>query len=194
MSTRAFVVAVALLAAASAADAYDYKVGNLEIDRPWSRATPKGAKIAGGYVKITNTGSAPDRLVGGTFGPSRAVEIHEMSVDRGVMKMRELKGGLDIAPGATVELKPGGLHLMFTDLPVRSPRASASRAPWRSRKPERWTSSTRSRQSAARRPRAATPAIDGAPPARPPYGSAKGSGLSGSVVVLNTFSVIEISP
>jgi copper(I)-binding protein len=116
MNTRVLLVGIALLAAAPTAEAYDYKVGSLEIDRPWSRATPKGAKVAGGYVKITNTGSAPDRLVGGTFGQARAVEIHEMSVDRGVMKMRELKGGLDIAPGTTVELKPGALHLMFTDL------------------------------------------------------------------------------
>jgi periplasmic copper chaperone A len=116
MNTGILAVAVAFLAAAPAAQAYDFKVGSLEIDRPWSRATPKGAKVAGGYLKITNTGSAPDRLVGGSFGQSRGVEIHEMSVDRGVMKMRELKGGLDIAPGATVELKPGALHLMFTDL------------------------------------------------------------------------------
>src|SRR5262245_37003565 len=63
MKTRALVLAIALLSAASGASAYDYKAGNLEIDRPWSRATPKGAKTAAGYLKITNSGSAPDRLV-----------------------------------------------------------------------------------------------------------------------------------
>jgi periplasmic copper chaperone A len=115
MIKRACVFVVLALGAAPAWS-YDYKVGSLEIDRPWSRATPKGAKVAGGYLKITNAGSTPDRLIGGTFASSRGVEIHEMSVDKGVMKMRELKGGLEIKPGATVELKPASLHLMFTDL------------------------------------------------------------------------------
>lgn len=116
MMTRSLALAIALVLGAGGASAYDYKVGNLEIDRPWSRATPKGAKVASGYLKITNGGSTPDRLVGGTFASSRAVELHEMSVERGVMKMRELKEGLEIKPGATVELKPGSYHLMFTDL------------------------------------------------------------------------------
>jgi periplasmic copper chaperone A len=103
-----WLLGLALAAMAGNAWASDYKVGSLEIDQPWSRATPKGAKVAGGYLKITNTGSTSDRLVGGTFGAARGFEVHEMSVDRGVMKMREIKGGL--------EIKPGGYHLMFTDL------------------------------------------------------------------------------
>jgi len=116
MNTRALVFAIALLATAPSASAQDFKVGSLQIDRPWSRATPKGAKIAAGYAKITNTGSAPDRLVGGSFAQSRGVEIHEMAVERGVMKMRELKEGVELKPGGSVELKPGGMHLMFTNL------------------------------------------------------------------------------
>jgi periplasmic copper chaperone A len=111
-----WLLGLALAAMAGNAWASDYKVGSLEIDQPWSRATPKGAKVASGYLKITNTGSTTDRLVRGTFGAARGFEVHEMSVDRGVMKMRELKDGLEIKPGATVELKPGGYHLMFTDL------------------------------------------------------------------------------
>ena|SRR5215813_10801251 len=114
MKTRAFVLAIALLSAASGASAYDYKAGNLEIDRPWSRATPKGAKTAAGYVKITNSGSAPDRLISATFAQSRGAEIHEMAVERGVMKMRELKGGLDAGPRG--DLEPGATHIMFTEL------------------------------------------------------------------------------
>ena len=113
---RAFALAFAVVLAAGGAWAQDYKVGALVIDHPWSRATPKGAKIASGYLSIKNDGSTADRLIGGTFALSRGVEVHEMSVDRGVMKMRQLKGGLDIQPGATVELKPGSVHLMFTDL------------------------------------------------------------------------------
>jgi periplasmic copper chaperone A len=111
-----FVIGIAFALLTGSGRASDYKVGDLAIDRPWSRATPKGAKTAAGYLKITNTGTTPDRLVGGSFALSRRLEIHEMSMDQGVMKMRELTAGLDIKPGATVELKPGSYHLMFTDL------------------------------------------------------------------------------
>jgi copper(I)-binding protein len=113
---HAFAVALALALATGSAAAHDYKLGDVTIDHPWSRATPKGAKVAGGYVKLTNGGAAADRLVGGTFAAARGVEIHEMSSDGGVMKMRQLKSGLEVKPGATVELKPGSYHLMFTDL------------------------------------------------------------------------------
>jgi copper(I)-binding protein len=110
------VLCLAVVLAAGSARAYDYKIAGLEIDRPWSRATPKGAKVAAGYVKITNKGTASDRLVGATFALSGKAEIHQMTEDQGVMKMRELKDGLEIKSGATVELKPTSYHLMFTDL------------------------------------------------------------------------------
>ena len=90
--------------------------GPLKIEGAWTRATPNGAKVAGGYLRITNTGAAPDRLVSGSSNASDKFEVHEMSMDGGVMKMRPLNEGLTIAPGATVELKPGGYHIMFTDL------------------------------------------------------------------------------
>lgn len=93
-----------------------YKLGALTITAPWTRVTPRGAKVAGGYVRITNNGAEPDRLVGGSFDLSARVEVHEMSVEGGVMRMRELAKGLEIAPGASVELKPGGFHLMFMDM------------------------------------------------------------------------------
>lgn len=86
------------------------------IDKPWTRVTPPGAKVAGGFVTITNGGSESDRLVGGSFALSKSVEVHEMSMKDGVMRMQEVSGGLDIAPGATVELKPGSYHLMFIGL------------------------------------------------------------------------------
>jgi copper(I)-binding protein len=116
MKRTGFAVATALLALASGAWAESYKIAALEIAQPWSRATPKGAKVASGYVTIRNSGATPDRLLGGTFALSGRVEIHEMSMDQGVMKMRELKGGLEIRPAATLELKPGSYHLMFTNL------------------------------------------------------------------------------
>ena len=100
----------------SAAHAEDYKAGPLVIGQPWTRVTPKNAPVAGGYLKITNTGATPDRLTGGSAEVAKRFEIHEMSMDGGVMKMRELKNGLEIAPGATVELKPNSYHIMLQGL------------------------------------------------------------------------------
>jgi copper(I)-binding protein len=103
-------------AIAAPACAHDYKIGPLQIAHPWTRATPKGAPVAGGYMKITNTGTAPDRLIQGSSEVSDRFEVHEMSMEGGVMKMRPIAGGLEIKPGQTVELKPGGLHVMFVGL------------------------------------------------------------------------------
>jgi copper(I)-binding protein len=93
-----------------------YTLGALMIDDPWTRATPPGAPVAGGYFTVTNTGTVADRLVGGTVPFAASVEIHEMRMDGDVMKMAEIPGGLEIKPGETVELKPGGLHVMFMRL------------------------------------------------------------------------------
>lgn len=103
-------------AAAKSAAAPSYKIGALVLEAPWIRATPGGAQVAGGYVKISNTGTDTDRLVGGTFPLAAAVEVHEMGMTDGVMKMRSLPNGLEIKPGASVDLKPGGYHLMFQKL------------------------------------------------------------------------------
>jgi periplasmic copper chaperone A len=111
------VLSAAILAlAASAASAHEYKAGSLQIQHPWSRATPKGATVAGGYMKIVNTGTTPDRLIGGSTSAAPKFEIHEMSMDGGVMKMRQLPKGIEIKPGQTVEFKPGGYHLMFVGI------------------------------------------------------------------------------
>ena len=110
--TAAFLAAIV----AGSACAQEYKAGALIIERPWTRATPKSATVAGGYLRITNAGSTPDRLTGGSADVARKLEVHEMSMDGGVMKMRELTNGLEIPPGATVELKPGSYHIMMTDL------------------------------------------------------------------------------
>lgn len=121
MSLSKFVSAVALLAAmlvlnTGAGMALDYKLGALEIKQPWARATPKGAPVAGGYVTITNTGTMPDRLTGGSLTAAGRLEIHEMATVDGVMKMRPLAAGIEIKPGQTVELKPGSSHMMFMEL------------------------------------------------------------------------------
>ena len=109
-------MACVLSLAAGAAAAQGFKAGPLEIDQPWSRATPKGAKVAAGYLTIKNTGTEPDRLVGVTSPAAGKSEIHEMSMEKGVMKMRPVPGGVEIKPGETVELKPGSFHIMMTGL------------------------------------------------------------------------------
>ena len=96
--------------------AHSYKLGDLEIGHPWTRATPPSARVAGGFLRITNNGAVPDRLLSATFIGSASTEVHEMAHEGGVMKMRELPKGLEIRPGETLELKPGGFHLMFIGL------------------------------------------------------------------------------
>lgn len=93
-----------------------YKLGNLTITAPWARATPGGAKVGGGYLKITNNGKEADSFTGGSASFAGRVEVHEMAVNDGVMRMRELAKGLEIKPGETIELKPGSFHVMFMDL------------------------------------------------------------------------------
>ena len=116
--TRTSMIVAAIFAAVLAmpAQAEDVTAGGLKISAPWARATPKGASVGGGYMKITNTGTAPDRLVGGSTDISSRFEIHEMSMDNGVMKMRPVANGIEIKPGQTVEFKPGGYHVMFVGL------------------------------------------------------------------------------
>jgi copper(I)-binding protein len=92
------------------------KAGALQIEAPWLRATPGGAKVGAGYLRITNTGSEADRLTGASMPLAARGEVHEMTMRNGVMHMAGLAQGLAIPPGKTVELKPGGFHLMFLDL------------------------------------------------------------------------------
>ncbi|MGC2078817.1 MAG: copper chaperone PCu(A)C [Xanthobacteraceae bacterium] len=95
--------------------AADYKVGSLEIITPWSRASPKGASTAIGYMIIKNNGATPDRLIGGSADFANAFQLHSMTMEGGVSKMRELKS-VDIGPNEAIEFKPGGSHVMFVGL------------------------------------------------------------------------------
>jgi copper(I)-binding protein len=100
-------------AAEMAAAAHEYKLGELEIAHPWTRATIKGQPTAGAFLTVTNHGSQPDRLVSVSSPIARTAELHSMSIEGGVMKMRALTGGIDIPAGGTVELAPGSLHVML---------------------------------------------------------------------------------
>lgn len=116
MKCPTFFLCLALALGAVPAVAHDYTVGSIHIVHPWTRATPKGATIAAGYMKLVNNGPAPDRLVGGSSPAAGGFEVHSMSMEGGVMKMRPVEGGLEIKPGQTVELKPGSFHVMLTGL------------------------------------------------------------------------------
>jgi copper(I)-binding protein len=109
---------IALIAAAltaflssSPAPAHD-----IAVKQAWSRATPKGAKVAGGYLAIENRGVQPDRLLSASSSAAAKIEIHQMALQDGIMTMRPLEDGLTIPPDATVTLAPGGDHIMFVGL------------------------------------------------------------------------------
>ena len=118
MNKLSRILALAALSVVFAAPgrAEEVKAGDLVITQAWSRATPGGAKVAGGYLTIENKGTSADRLLGGTADIAGKVEVHEMAMDNGVMKMRPLDKGLAIEPGKTVKLAPGSYHLMMQEL------------------------------------------------------------------------------
>jgi len=101
------------------------KTGALVIAAPFVRATPPGATVAGGFLRITNEGSETDRLIGVEAGFADHAEVHETSMQDNVMHMREVTGGLEIKPGQTAEFKPGSYHVMFVG--VKEPLKQGSR-------------------------------------------------------------------
>ena len=107
-------MAVALLITASATAA-EYKTSSLTISDPWSRATPKGAQTAIGYMTIKNNGASPERLIGGSIEVAGQFQLHSMKMDGDVANMNELHS-VEINPGQSVEFKPGGSHVMFVGL------------------------------------------------------------------------------
>ena len=115
--TRMLLLPLALLAAP--AFAHDYAAGGLRIDHPHAFATPPGAPVAGGYMTIENGAAEDDRLMAIEVDPDVAgtVQLHEMTMDGDVMRMREVEGGIPLPTGETVALEPGGLHVMFLRLP-----------------------------------------------------------------------------
>src|SRR5215831_2542542 len=111
--TGRIALALVLAFVALPALAKDYKLGALEIRQPWTRATPPTAQTGGGFLVVTNSGTTPDRLIAAKSPVADKVEVHEMKMDGNVMRMRAVEHGIEIPPGGTVELKPGGLHVMF---------------------------------------------------------------------------------
>lgn len=112
--------------AAMAMDSAPVKAGDLELTGLWARAMLPNQPAGGGFVTIRNTGTQDDRLLK-VETPLARGEVHEMAVADGVMRMRELADGLPLPAGETVELKPGGFHLMF--LEVKEPFAEGGSVP-----------------------------------------------------------------
>lgn len=111
---RILATIAALALSVSAVLAHEFTAGNLEIHHPASRATLPGQPVGGGFMTIMNKGTEADRLVSITAPDvSDDVQLHEMAVENDVMKMRQLPNGIEIPAGETVELKSGGLHVMF---------------------------------------------------------------------------------
>lgn len=108
--------AAATLLSATFATAEPVTVGDITLDGLWTRATPPRAVAAGGFMTITNTGSTPDTLIGVASPVAGIGELHDMKVEDGIMTMRPVEGGIVIPPGAGVDLKPGGYHIMLIDL------------------------------------------------------------------------------
>lgn len=109
-------VAVIVAAYAGPISAQQVKSGDLVFDHAWTRATPKGAKVGGGYLTIENVGATADKLIGGSSPAAGKVEVHEMAMSNDVMTMRPVKDGLPIPPGKSVTLAPGGFHIMMIGL------------------------------------------------------------------------------
>lgn len=110
-----FSCAIALVPAATA-QAESFAIGDITIETPWTRVTPGSARVAGGYMVITNNGAEPDRLIGGSVEIAPRFEVHSMEMVDGVARMAEVEGGLEIPPGESVTLEPGSYHAMFMNL------------------------------------------------------------------------------
>jgi periplasmic copper chaperone A len=101
---------------ASEAFAHEYRVRDLAIDHPWTRSTPPTAKTAAGYMTLTNNDSVDDRLIAVRTPAAKTAELHRSEQKDGVMQMRRQENGIPIPAGSSVELAPGGYHIMMTDL------------------------------------------------------------------------------
>jgi copper(I)-binding protein len=108
------VMALALIAAPPVL-AQTAPSSTLEVQQVWARATPAGAKTGAIYLTVVNHTGADDKLVAASTPEAREAQLHTMIDDNGVMKMRQLPS-IEIKAGATVTLKPGGMHVMLLGL------------------------------------------------------------------------------
>jgi copper(I)-binding protein len=108
-----FAFALLLAVTASPALAQNFSAGDIVVEEPWARATPKGASVGAGYMTIHNNGATADKLTGGSADFANDVQVHEMAMKDGVVTMRQMTDGLTIPPKGSITLGPKGYHLMF---------------------------------------------------------------------------------
>jgi periplasmic copper chaperone A len=89
---------------------------NIQVEKPFARATPAGASTGAVYMTISNKSNAADRLTGASSDVAEKLQVHEMKMENGVMKMRELPNGLAVPADGSVALKPGSYHVMLIGL------------------------------------------------------------------------------
>ncbi len=125
MSYRIALALVATLAAPGFAQ--DARKGSIIATDPWTRATSPRASVGAGYLTILNSGAQADRLVSASSPRAAKVEIHTMSLEDGIMRMRPLPNGLEVPAGGEASLAPGGNHIMLIGL--KAPLKEGERIP-----------------------------------------------------------------
>ena len=114
MKIKSTVTGLLLSAAALMAQAHSFTLGDITIGHPYARTTAAGQASGGGYLKLENKG-ADDKLLSASADVAASVELHSMSMEGDVMRMRQVDG-IALPKGKTVELKPGAFHIMFMGL------------------------------------------------------------------------------
>jgi copper(I)-binding protein len=119
---RAILIAESQRSQGEGTEGAEIRFGTIEIESPWLRETPQGAKVGAGYFKVENLGNEPDSLLGASSPAAESVEIHRSSMENGISQMRPVTKPLEILPDSKLIFKPGGLHLMLNDLknPLRA--------------------------------------------------------------------------
>jgi copper(I)-binding protein len=127
MSLRSPVISAVMLLISVSSIAHDYQAGEIRIDHPYARPTMPGQTSGAAYLTIENKGKNPDKLISIASPAAKSVEVHMMSMDGNIMKMREVSN-LEIKPAATVTMKPGnGYHIML--IGIRQPLKVGDRIP-----------------------------------------------------------------
>ena len=127
LKTLLFVASLAITGTVSAQGVAKTVTTNaIKIEDAYTRATVPGQQVAGGFMKIENKGSAADQLLSASSPAAGEVQLHEMAMDGNVMKMRQVKD-IAVPAGSAVELKPGGLHLMFMN--IKAPLTAGETVP-----------------------------------------------------------------
>ena len=125
MKRNTLALLVVALGFSFAVQAQEAKVGSIKIENAYTRATVPGQQVAGGFMKIENKGIA-DQLLSASSPAAGEVQLHEMAMEGSVMKMRQVKD-IPVPAGGSVELKPGGLHLMLMN--IKAPLAAGESVP-----------------------------------------------------------------